>query len=156
MARGQHKAVPVEPLGVLGVVLHDFVVKNVAHRGAAHGHTRVATLSLVHTCGTQENDQLLGYTTYTRTHLHAGRSQLIYSPSMARKRMAFTHFSTVSLGTAEGLAIAAVRIFWRSVRAGRAAALGTLQGAAPMRLPPMICTLPAFRAVCIVVMDELI
>mmetsp|Transcript_21639 Transcript_21639/g.60016 ORF Transcript_21639/g.60016 Transcript_21639/m.60016 type:complete len:323 (+) Transcript_21639:1807-2775(+) len=56
VASGQHEAVPVEPLRVLGVVLHDLVVQDVAHGCAAHGHTGVPTLGLVHTINGQEAD----------------------------------------------------------------------------------------------------
>ena len=50
VAGRQHEAVPVEPLRVLGVVLHHLVEEEVAHGRAAHRHTGVTTLGLVHAC----------------------------------------------------------------------------------------------------------
>ena len=42
MAGGEHKPVAVEPVGVLGVLLHDLVVHDVAHGRAPNGEARVA------------------------------------------------------------------------------------------------------------------
>eukprot|EP00951_Prasinocladus_malaysianus_P006444 scaffold45850_cov42-Prasinocladus_malaysianus.AAC.1 len=42
VAGRQHEPVAVEEVGVLGVVLHHFVPKDVCHRGAAHRQARVA------------------------------------------------------------------------------------------------------------------
>mmetsp|Transcript_24993 Transcript_24993/g.54348 ORF Transcript_24993/g.54348 Transcript_24993/m.54348 type:complete len:246 (-) Transcript_24993:26-763(-) len=56
VASGQHEAIPVHPLRVLGIVPHDLVPQNVAHRGAAHRHAWMTRLGLVHTVNGQEAD----------------------------------------------------------------------------------------------------
>lgn len=37
MAGGEHKAIAIEPLGILGVIPHDLIIQYVAHRSASHG-----------------------------------------------------------------------------------------------------------------------
>lgn len=38
----EDKSVPVDPIGVLGVELHELVEKDMGNRGHSHGCTRVA------------------------------------------------------------------------------------------------------------------
>ena len=56
VARGEHEAVTVEPLVVLGVVSHGLAVNHVAHGGAAHGKTGVAGVGLVDGVDREEAD----------------------------------------------------------------------------------------------------
>ena len=56
VAGGQHEAVAVEPLGVLGVVLEELVPQGVAHRGTTHGQAGVPALGLVDRINRQEAD----------------------------------------------------------------------------------------------------
>ena len=60
MTSGQYEAVTVEPVGVLGVVLHDLVVENMSHRGTAHGKTRVTRIGLLYGIDGQESDCVYG------------------------------------------------------------------------------------------------
>jgi len=53
---GQHKAVAVEPLGVLGVVAKDLVPQRISHRGAPHRQAGVAGVALVDRVDRQEAD----------------------------------------------------------------------------------------------------
>ena len=43
----KHKAISVEPLGVLRVVVQELVPERIPHRGTTHGQTWVAALGLV-------------------------------------------------------------------------------------------------------------
>jgi hypothetical protein len=54
--RGEHEAVAVEPLVVLGVVRHRLAVQDVAHGRAAHGEARVAAVRLVDGVDGEEAD----------------------------------------------------------------------------------------------------
>mmetsp|Transcript_20755 Transcript_20755/g.52312 ORF Transcript_20755/g.52312 Transcript_20755/m.52312 type:complete len:551 (-) Transcript_20755:7-1659(-) len=56
MAGRQHKAIAVEELGVLGVVLHLLAPQDVGHRGAAHGEAGVAGVGGVHAIDRQKAD----------------------------------------------------------------------------------------------------
>ena len=47
VASREHEAVPVEPLGVLGVVLKHLVPQGEGHWGAAHGQAGVARIALI-------------------------------------------------------------------------------------------------------------
>ena len=42
----ENKTITVDPVGVLGVEVHELVEQNVGHGGHAHGGTRVARVSL--------------------------------------------------------------------------------------------------------------
>lgn len=58
MARGEDEAATVVPIGVLGVVQHDFVIEDVAHGRAPHGHPHVARVGLLHGINGQEADRV--------------------------------------------------------------------------------------------------
>ena len=47
MTSREHKAVPVQPIRILGIILHGLVPEDIAHRSTAHGHSRMAGLGLV-------------------------------------------------------------------------------------------------------------
>lgn len=47
MTGGEHEAVAVEPLGVLGVVLEELVPERITHGCAAHRQAGVAAVGLV-------------------------------------------------------------------------------------------------------------
>ena len=47
MPGGQHKAIPVEPLGILGIVAHHLVPQGIAHGRGPHGQAGVAAFGLV-------------------------------------------------------------------------------------------------------------
>ena len=60
MSSGQNETVPIEPVRVLGVILHDLIVKNMTHRRTAHGQTRVAGISFLNRINGQESDSVDG------------------------------------------------------------------------------------------------
>lgn len=60
VTRGQNKAIPVEPLRIFRVVLHDLVVEHVTHWGASHGETRVAGIRLLDGVDGEEADRVDG------------------------------------------------------------------------------------------------
>ena len=61
VTRGQNKAIPVEPLGIFRVVLHDLVIEHVTHWGASHGETRVAGIGLLDGVDGEEADRVDGF-----------------------------------------------------------------------------------------------
>lgn len=72
VASGQDEAIPVEPVGVLGVILHHLVVQDVPHGRAPHGQTRVSGIGLLHGIDGQESDGVHGL-------LHEGAVRLLQS-----------------------------------------------------------------------------
>lgn len=56
MAGREDEAVTVKPIGVLGVVPHDFIIEDVAHGRAPHGHPHMARVGLLHGINGQEAD----------------------------------------------------------------------------------------------------
>ena len=54
----EHKAVPVHPLRILGIVLHGLVPEDIAHRSTAHGHSRMSRLGFVHGINGNESDSV--------------------------------------------------------------------------------------------------
>lgn len=56
VARAQHEAIPVGPLGVLGVDIHEVLPDDVGHGGAAHGQPRVARLGLKWKRGSKDSE----------------------------------------------------------------------------------------------------
>lgn len=58
MTCGQNKAIPVEPVRIFGVVLHDLVVEHMTHWGASHGETRVAGIRLLDGVDGEEADRV--------------------------------------------------------------------------------------------------
>lgn len=60
MSSGQNEPIPIEPVRILGVVLHDLIVKNMTHRRTAHGQTRVSGVSFLNRINGQESDRVDG------------------------------------------------------------------------------------------------
>lgn len=60
MSGGENKAIPVEPIRVLGVIPHDLIVQYMTHRSTAHGKTRVTRIRLLHSINRQEPDGVDG------------------------------------------------------------------------------------------------
>ncbi len=58
VAGGQHEAVPVDPLGIGGVVLHLLAPDGEGGGGRAHGHARVTGFGLLHALGGQDTDRV--------------------------------------------------------------------------------------------------
>jgi hypothetical protein len=60
MAVGQNEAVTVEPVGVLGVELHELVEENVGNGSHAHGSTGVSRVTVEGSIGRQHTDAVDG------------------------------------------------------------------------------------------------
>ena len=60
VAAGQNEAVPAEPLGVGGVVLHDVLIEQVCRGRQTHGRARVAIAHLLHRIRGQDPDRVDG------------------------------------------------------------------------------------------------
>lgn len=60
MSSGQNETVPIEPVRVFGVILHDLIVKNMTHWRTAHRQTRVPGISFLNRINGQESDRVDG------------------------------------------------------------------------------------------------
>ena len=60
MSSGQNEPVPIEPVRVFGVILHDLIVKNMTHRRTPHGQTRVTGISFLNRINGQESNRIDG------------------------------------------------------------------------------------------------
>ena len=60
MAGGEDEAVAIEPVGVLGVIPHDFLIEDMAHGGTPHGEARVSGIGLLHGIDGEEADGIHG------------------------------------------------------------------------------------------------
>lgn len=58
MTGGKHEAIAVEPIGVLGVILHGLVVQDVANGSAPHGEPRMARFGLLDGVDGEEADRV--------------------------------------------------------------------------------------------------
>ena len=56
VAVGENEAVARDPLGILGVIFHDFRVQHVSDRRAAHRRTRVTGVSLLNNVSAHHAD----------------------------------------------------------------------------------------------------
>lgn len=58
VASRQNEAIPVEPVRILGVILHHLVIQNVSHGSTPHGQTRMPGIRLLHSIDSQEPDRV--------------------------------------------------------------------------------------------------
>lgn len=60
MAGRQDEPIPIEPVRVLGIILHNLIVQNMAHRSATHRQARMAGICLLHSIDREETDRIDG------------------------------------------------------------------------------------------------
>lgn len=93
MTGGKHEAIAVEPIGVLGVILHGLVKQDVAHGSTPHGESRVARFGLLDGIDGQEADRVdrlldEGLRVGRLDCLHGGSPDRSHAPIRTRRQSA--------------------------------------------------------------------